>query len=123
MTGMHRDTGKPMELKSHIVQSIQDILMTPLGSRIMRRDYGSLLPRLVDKPSNDEMIMQLMAATVIAIAKWETRINLAAVDITPISMDGRLDIIIDSIVIATGERAKLKLDLFGQIIQTPEELL
>lgn len=120
---MHRDTGKSMELKSHIVQSIQDILMTPLGSRVMRREYGSLLPRLVDKPSNDEMIMQLMAATVIAIAKWETRISLAAVDITPISMNGRLGIVIDAIVIATGERAQLKLDLFGQIIQTPEELL
>ncbi|WHU03666.1 GPW/gp25 family protein [Sphingomonas sp. NIBR02145] len=38
---MDRFTGKPLERDKHIPQSIDDILSTPKGTRIMRRDYGA----------------------------------------------------------------------------------
>ena len=45
MTGMSRETGRACDDElAHIRQSIRDILTTPVGSRIKRRDYGSLLP-------------------------------------------------------------------------------
>jgi len=42
--GMHRDTVRAITDADHIRQSMSDILRTPVGSRVMRRDYGSPLP-------------------------------------------------------------------------------
>ena len=52
MTGMSRFTGEKLDPNSdaHLVQSIGDILTTPLGSRVLRRSYGSELPDLIDQP-------------------------------------------------------------------------
>lgn len=44
MTGMSATTGRALTEREHLAQSIADILTTPLNTRIMRRDYGSLLP-------------------------------------------------------------------------------
>ncbi|HEN3606819.1 TPA: baseplate assembly protein, partial [Yersinia enterocolitica] len=40
--GMSRNTGQTITDADHISQSIADILITPVGSRVMRRAYGSL---------------------------------------------------------------------------------
>ena len=40
--GMNRRDGLTVTDLEHISQSIGDILRTPVGSRVMRRDYGSL---------------------------------------------------------------------------------
>ncbi|MGL4827152.1 MAG: GPW/gp25 family protein, partial [Vibrionaceae bacterium] len=47
---MNRFTGYSISELQHIKQSIQDILTTPLGSRVMRRDYGSAIFELIDQP-------------------------------------------------------------------------
>jgi phage baseplate assembly protein W len=39
MRGMNNKTGKELEGIKHLKQSMIDILTTPTGSRIMRRDY------------------------------------------------------------------------------------
>ncbi|EDJ4804012.1 baseplate assembly protein, partial [Salmonella enterica] len=41
--GMNRNTGLAISDSEHIGQSMRDILLTPVGSRVMRREYGSLL--------------------------------------------------------------------------------
>lgn len=53
MIGMDRRTGKPLSGLDHLRQSIGDILATPVGSRRMRPEYGSLLRRFVDLPVNE----------------------------------------------------------------------
>ncbi|MDI5405236.1 thiamine pyrophosphate-binding protein, partial [Salmonella enterica subsp. enterica serovar Lubbock] len=40
---MNRNTGLAISDSEHISQSMRDILLTPVGSRVMRREYGSLL--------------------------------------------------------------------------------
>ncbi len=40
MRGMNANTGKELEGIEHLKQSIIDILTTPIGSRVMRRDYA-----------------------------------------------------------------------------------
>jgi len=52
MIGTNASTGRALEGTEHLVQSLADILGTPLGTRAMRRDYGSLLPELIDQPTN-----------------------------------------------------------------------
>ena len=53
--GMSRTTGKPLSDEDHLRQSIRDILSTRIGTRVMLRDYGSNIPRMVDlpEPSHD----------------------------------------------------------------------
>lgn len=76
MIGMDRTTGKPLSGDEHIAQSIGDILTTLLGTRPMRRDYGSLLPELLDKPLNPATRLLCAQATALAIARWEPRVTL-----------------------------------------------
>lgn len=79
MTGMHASTGHALEGIEHIRQSVRDILTTPLGSRVMRRDYGSLLPELIDMPLNDATLLQAYAGSVMALIRWEPRIRVTAI--------------------------------------------
>ena len=73
---MSRTTGRHINKIEHIQQSIQDILTTPIGSRIMRREYGSLLPQLIDAPTNATTLLQLKVAAATAIMQWEDRIKI-----------------------------------------------
>lgn len=79
MRGTSRDTGKPLEGLAHLRQSILDILSTPIGSRVMRRDYGSRLFELVDSPMNDRNAIEYISATADALRRWEPRIALQQV--------------------------------------------
>jgi len=81
-TGMNPEGTGTLSDADHVWQSVSDILQTPIGSRLMRRTYGSLIPDLIDNPQNAVLRMQLMSAIVIALATWETRIVLSEVDVT-----------------------------------------
>lgn len=76
MSGMNASTGHAIDGTDHIRQSIADILTTPIGSRVMRRDYGSLLPELIDQPLDGAILLQAYAATVMALIRWEPRIRI-----------------------------------------------
>lgn len=73
--GMSRQSGQKIDQVSHILQSVRDILTTPIGSRVMRRDYGSLIPFLIDSPLNSYFAMQLRASVIHALMRWETRVT------------------------------------------------
>ncbi|MEY2883392.1 MAG: phage baseplate assembly protein [Pseudomonadota bacterium] len=82
MQGMSRYSGRLLGGDSHLAQSIADILTTPIGSRVMRRDYGSLLFELVDQPDNPRTRLRLFAAIAVALAKWEPRLRLTRIGYT-----------------------------------------
>lgn len=77
--GMNRNTGLTISDTEHISQSMRDILLTPVGSRVMRREYGSLLSALIDMPQTPALRLQIMVACYSAIQKWEPRIRLTAI--------------------------------------------
>ena len=79
MRGMSATTGQALDGIEHIRQSIRDILTTPIGTRVMRRDYGSEIPELIDQPDNGATRVRLYAATVAALLKWEPRIKVTRV--------------------------------------------
>lgn len=64
---MNRETGATISELDHIGQNITDILTTRIGTRVMRREYGSLLPELVDHPFNDATRLRVYAGTVMAL--------------------------------------------------------
>ncbi|MCG8708834.1 hypothetical protein JHU04_002060 [Brenneria sp. 4F2] len=80
-SGMHRDNGQTHSDLEHIRQSVRDILITPVGSRVMRRDYGSLLSALIDQPQNPAVKLQVMAACYMALLRWEPRITLTDINL------------------------------------------
>ena len=101
MIGMNASTGAAIDGNAHLAQSIADILITPIGSRIMRRDYGSMLFDLIDQPLNGAGRLLLYAATAMAIARWEPRIRLRKVALGSGDAEGRLTIDLE------GERTDL----------------
>ena len=90
MNGMHVSSGKALDGTDHLAQSIADILSTPIGTRIMLRDYGSLLFSLIDQPLNAATTMLLRAATAVAIRRWEPRIRVAQVALSGSPATGNL---------------------------------
>ena len=95
MIGISNTTGKALSGDAHLAQSIADILTTPLGSRVMRRDYGSLLFELIDRPINGAIRMLMHAATAIALRRWEPRLQLTRVLLVGEPQTGQLTIRIE----------------------------
>ncbi|MFY0745421.1 GPW/gp25 family protein [Campylobacter sp. LH-2024] len=74
-----------------IEESIKDILTTPLGSRVMRPEYGSLLYTLIDRKIDDDFRVKLTRYTAEAISKWEKRVKLKGVRLNKMQ-EGKLSI-------------------------------
>jgi uncharacterized protein len=72
---MNATTGRAIGGQDHLMQSVQDIVFTALGTRVMRRGYGSKLPSLVDAPLGSRTISQIYAAIILALLRWEPRIR------------------------------------------------
>lgn len=88
MNGTNAINGTRLSGIDHLRQSIRDILTTPIGSRVMRRDYGSRLYQLVDAPMNRATLLDLYAATAEALATWEPRIDVQQVIATTAAAGG-----------------------------------
>jgi phage baseplate assembly protein W len=98
MTGLSRHTGREIDLGAHIAQSINDILTTPKGSRVLRRDYGSRLPDLIDAPMNGETLVDAFAETAEALDLWEPRLKLRRVQVTK-AASGQMTILLSGEVL------------------------
>lgn len=74
--GMGKANGQWLGYYPHISQSISDILTTPKGSRVMRREYGSDVFELTDQPQNQSTFTRYFSAIAEAIDRWEPRVVL-----------------------------------------------
>ena len=79
---MHRATGRRIDSADHLRQSVTDIITTPIGSRVMRRTYGSLVPALIDQPHNTALQGRIASAAISAITRWEPRIIVRRVQLS-----------------------------------------
>ncbi|MHA1041185.1 GPW/gp25 family protein [Enterobacter sichuanensis] len=95
--GMSQGNGKAITDTDHLRQSVRDILLTPQGSRIARREYGSLLSALIDQPQNPALRLQIMSAVYVALSRWEPRLTLDSITISS-NFDGSM------VVELTGQR-------------------
>ena len=83
MPGTNAVTGKELTGIDHLRQSVRDILTTPIGTRVMRRDYGSRLMELVDSPLTPATLTDIYAAANEALARWEPRLRVERIKVTP----------------------------------------
>lgn len=87
MNGMNSHTGKALTGVAHLAQSIWDIITTPIGSRVLRRDYGCYAFELLDAPMNDTTTLQLISSIADALDKWEPRLRATRVQIVSAQTD------------------------------------
>jgi phage baseplate assembly protein W len=111
MIGMNACTGRQIEGNEHLAQSIADILLTPLGTRLMRRDYGSLLLDLVDWPQNSHTRLQAYGAVAIALMRWEPRIRLARIALDMGEQPGQAVLTLDALHLDTNAPLNLRVPL------------
>ena len=94
LAGMSNTDGKPLDGLGHLRQSVWDILSTPIGTRVMRRTYGSRVPELIDRPITPKLAAELSIAVAEALGRWEPRIKLARVRLSDAG-EGWMDITIE----------------------------
>lgn len=107
MIGSNASTGRSLDGMDHLRQSIQDILSTPIGSRVMRRDYGSRLYELVDKPLTPATRLDILAATAGAIMDWEPRIEVTDVSLS-VHEPGSVEVDLTGKYLPNGKRITLE---------------
>ncbi len=108
LSGVNRKTGAALAGIGHLKQSIIDILTTPIGTRVMRREYGSRLFALIDAPMNSGTIIDIVAATAEALDKWEPRIRLDRVELAAVTATGRVELTLYGLYRPNGEPIKLE---------------
>lgn len=108
MNGTNASTGKRLSGVDHIKQSIRDILTTRIGTRVMRRDYGSRLPELVDNPTGEFLKVELFAATAEALVKWEPRFRLDRVYLQSASEAGKIVLALEGRILLNDEPVRLE---------------
>ncbi|MFK8328504.1 GPW/gp25 family protein [Pseudomonas sp. BJa5] len=111
MTGMNAQTGRAISDRLHLAQSIADILTTPIGSRVMRRDYGSQLVDLIDWPLNNATRLQAYAATAMALMRWEPRIRLSRVLLSLGDVPGQAILDVEGSLTDSNEPLNLRIPL------------
>jgi uncharacterized protein len=63
----------------NVEQSLQILLMTALGERVMRPDFGCKAPRLVFAPGSVQYLRLLETTVREAVRDWEPRVELTDV--------------------------------------------
>ncbi len=96
-------------------QSIEIILRTAPGERVMRRDFGCGIHELVFATISADMLGRVVASVSGALATWEPRIDVLGVDARPDRDDPtRLLIEIDYRVRSTNSRFNLVFPFYLQ---------
>jgi phage baseplate assembly protein W len=106
MQGVDARTGRPLAGLEHLRQSVRDILLTPIGSRVELREYGSNLFRLVDRPLDDVLRIDLIAATVDALRRWEPRIEVRRVGVSDVGV-ARITLDLEGVYLPDGRHIRL----------------
>lgn len=78
-----------------IEESILIILLTELGERRYRPDFGCRIHELAFAPLNSETLILIKIWVQEALEKWEPRIEIENVITKPINIKGQVDIQID----------------------------
>jgi phage baseplate assembly protein W len=92
--GLNRHTGGQLDGWPHVAQSLGDIFTTRFGERVMRRYYGSLVPRLLGENMVPETYLRFFSAVGVALLQ-EPRVRLLQVTPLSVSRDGSSQIRIE----------------------------
>jgi phage baseplate assembly protein W len=92
-----RKTGEYVQGWARIKQSIETILTTRIGTRLMRLWWGSSFINMQDKPGNEEVMMAGMMAAISAINTYEPEFKVTRVSIDAFDLTGDITITIEGV--------------------------
>ncbi len=111
---MNMLTGKLQSLEDNIKQSIECLLRTAKGERVLNRSFGTNLYKLMDQPINlvkNKVLMEVLAS----IKEFETRIENVEVSIykSPNNSEavGNLIVDVSYTIKSNGNKDKLELGI------------
>lgn len=87
MAGIDAISGRVLDEIADIRHSIADIVKTPVGTRVMRRTYGSHVFDVIDAPGNEIGALRAIAAAADGIYRWEKRVRLKSAHLS-VTLDG-----------------------------------
>ncbi|MBT8420999.1 MAG: GPW/gp25 family protein [Gammaproteobacteria bacterium] len=95
--GMDAATGKAITSEyEHVKKSIEDILTTPVGSRVMRRDYGSRLFYLLGQPMDEFLKARIQVAVSESLARYESRVRFSRIIVNDSEHEqGKIDLTLE----------------------------
>lgn len=97
-----------LEDEADIKSSLEILLSTALGERVMQPDYGCDLTDLLFEPFNTSLKTLMIDRVKTAITKYEARINLKNVDLLSDRLnEGFLVIVVEYIVRTTNSRQNI----------------
>lgn len=79
MVGIDRNTGKLIERDAHIRQSIDVILKTPVGTRVMRHEFGFDALNEDGSPKPDIAESEIISSALRALKTYEPRITVTKI--------------------------------------------
>lgn len=70
-------TSKPLQYGlNSIVQSIQNIISTPIGSRFFEPEFGSRIPEMLFEIQDDTTEIMIINEAYASIQRWEPRVQI-----------------------------------------------
>ncbi len=69
--------------ETSVEKSIITILSTKVGSRVFRRDFGSVLDDILFDPMDDITVERIKMGIIDAVSRWETRIEVQSSEVKP----------------------------------------
>lgn len=78
-TGIDRETGLPLSDLDHVRQAFRTIFTTRIGSRVMRRTFGALVPDILGRNLAPSTLALFFHAIWIAVDLWEPRLRIVQV--------------------------------------------
>lgn len=88
-------------------QSLEILLSTRVGERLLEPRYGCDLTRFIFEPLDTTLATYVKELVRNAILYYEPRVKLESVDLYVHPDEGRLDILLSYLIAATNERANL----------------
>ncbi|MEA1988963.1 MAG: GPW/gp25 family protein [Pseudomonadota bacterium] len=104
---MNRTTGKVLSGIDHLRQRIADVLTTPIGTRVMRRDYGSRVFELIDNPMNE---------------RFKVEVTMAVYEAFKSPVNGLYDLTLISVSVTANTSGQSFIDIEGKYVPTGEML-
>lgn len=72
-------TGKTLSDWDHVLQSLEFVFATLIGSLVMLREFGSAVPALLGRPMNTATVLRFATAIIVAVELWEPRFRIKQV--------------------------------------------
>ncbi len=107
--GMNAQSGEPLEGIAYLKQRLRDVIITPLGSIVGARDFGSLLYQMLDKNLDSSFYMDAYVKLADAISNPANGLDdfkLSNMSIETVA-DQQIEITVSGSYLATGEALQL----------------